>query len=260
MKLKKIIIAGAIGLLAVTASVGTSTEASAKTKVVKVKKASQVKKATKKALKYYNGGTAYRISGKSKYVKKVNNAVISDIKAKNGIKWCPTPTTSSKKSLKKYKEGVKYLGLIVKDINAEYEYAWTTYNVYFTQYNKATESEVMSEVIVKYCGTKMDYLRGEPDICPVTDYKKIYKGTYKRDCGGYTRALVNIIQAIGYKARKERTSPTHILPQMQVQNVDGNVYWRNTSPFDRASMTSTQVFIPISIEDMNWRIENGDWK
>ena len=257
MKIKKLVIAGAIALLAVGASFSTSTDVQAKSKVVTIKatKKSQVAKAKKKAWSSYKKNKAYRVTGK--HASKVKTYVKSQVMKQNNIKWCPTPTTSSKKSLKQYKEGVKYLGLIVSGINAEFNNAWTTYNVYFTQYNKVTESEVMSEVIVKYCSPHMDYLRGEPDICPVTDYKKIYKGTYKRDCGGYTRAIVNIIQAMGYKARKEETSPTHIRPQMQVQDVDGNDYWRTTSPFDPVGMTATQVFIPISIEDMNWRIEVG---
>lgn len=259
MKIKKLV----LGTLLATAIMGIGLTANtedvqAKSKVVTIKatKKSQVAKAKKKALKYYNKTKPYCVTGK--YSGKVTVYIKKQVMKQNNIKWCPTPTTSSKKSLKKYKEGVKYLGLIVSDINEEFNNVWTTYNVYFTQYTHNTESEVLSAVTDKYLNKHMIYLRGEPDICPVTDYKKIYKGTYKRDCGGYTRASVNIIQAMGYKARKERTSPTHIRPQMQVQDVDGNNYWRITSPQDEEVLHP--VYIPSSIEDMYFSIENDVWE
>ena len=232
MKLRKLF----IGAVLAVSFMGVSVNANAKTKVatIKVTKKSQVSSASRKAWSNYKKSKPYKVTGK--YSTSVKKYVKKQIMLSNGIRWCNTPVTSSKASLMKGKSEARYLGLIIKDLNDIYNKAISRYDT-ATNVNRFTKeeykvyegiaySEIKGLVMGTYFDNTMDYEISE-DMYFTGDYEKVYKSTYKGDCGGSAHVVMNIAKAWGLKTRYFRDAKEHhAWACIKSEDVKGTVYWQ----------------------------------
>lgn len=210
-----------IGMIGVTIIGGTDAEAKSKTPVYRVTSKKQIKKVEKKVYVRYKKNLPTKLRGKYKYkvARYIRNKEMKANKI-HYIRGLNTSTLSSKKSIKAFRRELKYLTLLIRDMDKVYAYALTrkdTATYESTIYDKSgndgwkiigtetkhyyegvSDSEIKSTVLGEYLTYLGSYKRSYGKDNP-TGFEKIYKGTYKGNCHYTTEMDSSIARAWGFK-------------------------------------------------------------
>ena len=211
-----------IGMIGVTIIGGTDVEAKSKTPVYKVTSKKQIKKVQKKVYVRYKKNLPTKLRGKYKY------GVASYIRSKemkankiHYVRGLNTDTLSSKKSIKAFKRELKYLTLLIRDMDKVYAYALArkdtaTYkDEWFVDgladdaqtdisgmdelyYERFSDSEIKANILSDYLGYLISYKRSYGKDNP-KGFEKLYKGTYKGNCHYQTDICSAVARAWGFK-------------------------------------------------------------
>ena len=227
MRLKGMMLGLAL-MVGVGASVvgGSRVEAKAKSKtpVYRVASKKQIKKVQKKVYVRYKKNLPTKLRGKYKY------GVASYIRSKemkankiHYVRGLNTDTLSSKKSIKAFKRELKYLTLLIRDMDKVYAYALArkdtaTYKeilfgdspdgngkmvigeVDKLHYEGVSDSEIKSTVFCEYLEHLQTAEQGYGKDNP-KGFEKLYKGIYKGNCHYETEISVDIAKAWGLKVK-----------------------------------------------------------
>lgn len=210
-----------IGMIGVTIIGGTDVEAKSKTPVYKVTSKKQIKKVEKKVYVRYKKNLPTKLRGKYKY--KVASYIRSKEMKANKIHYVRglnTSTLSSKKSIKAFKRELKYLTLLIRDMDKVYAYALArkdTATYEDTIYDKSgsdgwkiigtetkhyyegvSDSEIKAAVLGEYLTCSKSYKRSYGKDNP-KGFEKLYKGTYKGNCHYQTDICSAVAKAWGFK-------------------------------------------------------------
>ena len=212
-----------IGMIGVTIIGGTDVEAKSKTPVYKVTSKKQIKKIQKKVYVRYKKNLPTKLRGKYRYgvASYIRNKEMKANKI-HYIRGLSTSTLSSKKSIKAFRRELKYLTLLIRDMDKVYAYALTkkdTATYESTIYDKsgndgwkiigtetkhyyegASDSEIKSTVLCEYLEHLMSYKESYGKDNP-KGFEKLYKGTYKGNCHYETEMEVAIAKAWGLKVK-----------------------------------------------------------
>ena len=211
-----------IGMIGVTIIGGTDVEAKSKTPVYKVTSKKQIKKVQKKVYVRYKKNLPTKLTGKFKY------GVASYIRSKemkankiHYVRGLNTDTLSSKKSIKAFKRELKYLTLLIRDMDKVYAHVLAkkdtlTYEstifgdapdgngkmVIGTEtkhyYEGVSDSEIKADVLGEYLNNAILYKRSYGKDNP-KGFEKLYKGTYKGNCHYQTDICSAVAKAWGFK-------------------------------------------------------------
>ena len=210
-----------IGMIGASVVGGTDAEAKSKTPVYNVTSKKQIKKVEKKVYVRYKKNLPTKLRGKYKY--KIASFIRNkEMKANkiHYIRGLNTSTLSSKKSIKAFRRELKYLTLLIRDMDKVYAYALArkdTATYESTIYDKSgndgwkiigtetkhyyegvSDSEIKSTVLGEYLTYLGSYKRSYGKDNP-TGFEKIYKGTYKGNCHYTTEMDSSIARAWGFK-------------------------------------------------------------
>lgn len=217
---------GLVVMLGVGVSVvgGSRVEAKAKSKtpVYKVTSKKQIKKVQKKVYVRYKKNLPTKLRGKYKYgvARYIRNKEMKANKI-HYVRGLNTDTLSSKKSIKAFKRELKYLTLLIRDMDKVYAYALArkdtaTYEstifgdapdgngkmVIGTEtkhyYEGVSDSELKSTVLCNYLNYLISYKRSYGKDNP-KGFEKLYKGTYKGNCHYQTDICSAVAKAWGFK-------------------------------------------------------------
>lgn len=224
MRLKGMMLGVAL-MVGVGASVvgGSRVEAKAKSKtpVYRVASKKQIKKVQKKVYVRYKKNLPTKLRGKYKY------GVASYIRSKemkankiHYVRGLNTDTLSSKKSIKAFRRELKYLTLLIRDMDKVYAYALArkdTATYESTIYDKSgsdgwkiigtetkhyyegvSDSEIKAAVLGEYLTCSKSYKRSYGKDNP-KGFEKLYKGTYKGNCHYQTDICSAVARAWGFK-------------------------------------------------------------
>lgn len=257
MKLRKLF----IGAVLAVSFMGVSVNASAKAepKVITIKKESQYKKGYKKALACFKADKPFKFKGEYKFEKRARLGIEKYLKKQHNIKSLPSfkyVNTKEVSKIEKYKNCVKYMGLICKDIRECYDYALSRKDVkaryrrpatqeeldeisaergytvtyaaipyYDYVYKNMSDDEILARVLSCYFDYTMKY-KVSQDAFYLSDPEKIYRGTYKGDCGRSSQAVMEIVEALGFETRYFRNeAENHGWACMKGKDVTGKTYW-----------------------------------
>lgn len=206
-----------IGMIGVTIIGGTDAEAKSKTPVYKVTSKKQIKKVEKKVYVRYKKNLPTKLRGKYKYkiARYIRNKEMKANKI-HYIRGLSTSTLSSKKSIKAFRRELKYLTLLIRDMDKVYAKAlpmrektyeneiWDGITIVGTEtkhyYEGVSDSEIKSTVLCEYLEhlqtAKQGYGKDNPK-----GFEKTYKGTYKGNCHYETEVTVLIAKAWGLKVK-----------------------------------------------------------
>lgn len=206
-----------IGMIGVTIIGGTDVEAKSKTPVYKVTSKKQIKKVEKKVYVRYKKNLPTKLRGKYKY--KIARYIRSkEMKANkiHYIRGLSTSTLSSKKSIKAFRRELKYLTLLIRDMDKVYAKAlsmrektyeseiWDGITIVGSEtkhyYEGVSDSEIKSTVLCEYLEHLMSYKESYGKDNP-KGFEKLYKGTYKGNCHYETEMEVAIAKAWGLKVK-----------------------------------------------------------
>lgn len=221
----KSIFLGIALMVGVGASVvgGSRVEAKAKSKtpVYRVASKKQIKKVQKKVYVRYKKNLPTKLEGKFKY------GVASYIRSKemkankiHYVRGLNTDTLSSKKSIKAFKRELKYLTLLIRDMDKVYAHVLAkkdTLTYESTIYDKSgsdgwkiigtetkhyyegvSDSEIKADVLGEYLNNAILYKRSYGKDNP-KGFEKLYKGTYKGNCHYQTDICSAVAKAWGFK-------------------------------------------------------------
>ena len=210
-----------IGMIGASVIGGTDAEAKSKTPVYKVTSKKQIKKIQKKVYVRYKKNLPTKLRGKYRYgvASYIRNKEMKANKI-HYIRGLNTSTLSSKKSIKAFRRELKYLTLLIRDMDKVYAYALArkdTATYESTIYDKSgndgwkiigtetkhyyegvSDSEIKSTVLGEYLTYLGSYKRSYGKDNP-TGFEKIYKGTYKGNCHYTTEMDSSIARAWGFK-------------------------------------------------------------
>lgn len=213
---------GLIGLVSIGVLFGgTDAEAKSKTPVYNVTSKKQIKKVEKKVYVRYKKNLPTKLRGKYKYgvARYIRNKEMKANKI-HYVRGLNTSTLSSKKSIKAFKRELKYLTLLIRDMDKVYAYALArkdtaTYKeilfgdspdgngkmvigeVDKLHYEGVSDSEIKSTVLGEYLEHLGSYKRSYGKDNP-KGFEKIYKGTYKGNCHYTTEMDSSIARAWGF--------------------------------------------------------------
>lgn len=213
---------GLIGLVSIGVLFGgTDAEAKSKTPVYRVASKKQIKKVQKKVYVRYKKNLPTKLEGKFKY------GVASYIRSKemkankiHYVRGLNTDTLSSKKSIKAFKRELKYLTLLIRDMDKVYAHVLAkkdTLTYESTIYDKSgsdgwkiigtetkhyyegvSDSEIKADVLGEYLNNAILYKRSYGKDNP-KGFEKLYKGTYKGNCHYQTDICSAVAKAWGFK-------------------------------------------------------------
>lgn len=210
-----------IGMIGVTIIGGTDVEAKSKTPVYKVTSKKQIKKVEKKVYVRYKKNLPTKLRGKYKYkvARYIRNKEMKANKI-HYIRGLNTSTLSSKKSIKAFRRELKYLTLLIRDMDKVYAYALArkdtaTYeDIIFDKsgndgwkiigketklkYEGISDSEIKAAVLGEYLKCSKSYKRSYGKDNP-KGFEKLYKGTYKGNCHYQTDICSAVAKAWGFK-------------------------------------------------------------
>lgn len=250
-----------IGMIGVTIIGGTDAEAKSKTPVYRVTSKKQIKKVEKKVYVRYKKNLPTKLRGKYKYkiARYIRNKEMKANKI-HYIRGLSTSTLSSKKSIKAFRRELKYLTLLIRDMDKVYAYALTkkdtaTYeSTIFGDapdgngkmvigketkhyYEGVSDSEIKSTVLCEYLEHLMSYKESYGKDNP-KGFEKLYKGIYKGNCHYETEMGSAIGRAWGFKVvTYYSVKENHEWDGVDVTNVCGVTY--NTG--DRKFKNKTHV-------------------
>lgn len=206
-----------IGMIGASVVGGTDAEAKSKTPVYKVTSKKQIKKVEKKVYVRYKKNLPTKLRGKYKY--KVASYIRSkEMKANkiHYIRGLSTSTLSSKKSIKAFRRELKYLTLLIRDMDKVYAKAlsmrektyeneiWDGITIVGSEtkhyYEGVSDSEIKSTVLCEYLTYLGSYKRSYGKDNP-KGFEKTYKGIYKGNCHYETEVTVLIAKAWGLKVK-----------------------------------------------------------
>lgn len=220
MRLKGMMLGVAL-MVGVGASVvgGSRVEAKAKSKtpVYKVTSKKQIKKVQKKVYVRYKKNLPTKLRGKYKY------GVASYIRSKemkankiHYVRGLNTSTLSSKKSIKAFRRELKYLTLLIRDMDKVYAKAlsmrektyeneiWDGITIVGSEtkhyYEGVSDSEIKATVLCEYLEHLQTAEQGYGKDNP-KGFEKTYKGIYKGNCHYETEVTVAIAKAWGFKVK-----------------------------------------------------------
>lgn len=238
-----------IGMIGASVVGGTDAEAKSKTPVYKVTSKKQIKKVEKKVYVRYKKNLPTKLRGKYKYkvARYIRNKEMKANKI-HYIRGLNTSTLSSKKSIKAFRRELKYLTLLIRDMDKVYAYALTkkdtaTYKeilfgdspdgngkmvigeVDKLHYEGVSDSEIKSTVLGEYLTYLGSYKRSYGKDNP-TGFEKIYKGTYKGNCHYETEMRVAIAKAWGFKTKHcVSVKRNHEWMKIYETDIKGVSYW-----------------------------------
>lgn len=221
MRGKSIVLVALVGM--VCASVGGSrVEAKSKTPVYNITSKKQIKKVEKKVYVRYKKNLPTKLRGKYKYgiSSYIRNKEMKANKI-HYIRGLNTDTLSSKKSIKAFRRELKYLTLLIRDMDKVYAYALARKNtatyedilfgdspdgngkmVIGTEtrhyYEGVSDSEIKSDILGEYLNHLISYKRSYGKDNP-KGFEKLYKGTYKGNCHYQTDICSAVAKAWGFK-------------------------------------------------------------
>ena len=237
-----------IGMIGASVVGGTDAEAKSKTPVYRVTSKKQIKKVEKKVYVRYKKNLPTKLRGKYKY------GVASYIRSKemkankiHYIRGLNTDTLSSKKSIKAFRRELKYLTLLIRDMDKVYAYALArkdTATYESTIYDKsgndgwkiigketklhyegASDSEIKAIVLGEYLNHLQTAEQGYGKDNP-KGFEKTYKGIYKGNCHYETEVTVPIAKAWGFKAKHCKSiKRNHEWMELYKTNLKGVSYW-----------------------------------
>lgn len=206
-----------IGMIGASVVGGTDAEAKSKTPVYRVTSKKQIKKVEKKVYVRYKKNLPTKLRGKYKY--KIASFIRNkEMKANkiHYIRGLSTSTLSSKKSIKAFRRELKYLTLLIRDMDKVYAKAlsmrektyeseiWDGITIVGTEtkhyYEGVSDSEIKSTVLCEYLEHLMSYKESYGKDNP-KGFEKLYKGTYKGNCHYETEMEVAIAKAWGLKVK-----------------------------------------------------------
>ena len=227
---------------------GTDAEAKSKTPVYKVTSKKQIKKVEKKVYVRYKKNLPTKLRGKYKYkiARYIRNKEMKANKI-HYIRGLSTSTLSSKKSIKAFRRELKYLTLLIRDMDKVYAYALArkdtaTYeDIIFDKsgndgwkiigtetkyyYEGVSDSEIKSTVLGEYLNhlqtAEQCYGKDNPK-----GFEKIYKGIYKGNCHYETEMNVMVAKAWGFKTKHcVSVKRNHEWMKIYETNLKGVSYW-----------------------------------
>lgn len=209
-----------IGMIGASVIGGTDAEAKSKTPVYNVTSKKQIKKVEKKVYVRYKKNLPTKLRGKYKYkiARYIRNKEMKANKI-HYIRGLSTSTLSSKKSIKAFRRELKYLTLLIRDMDKVYAYALArkdTATYESTIYDKSgndgwkiigtetkhyyegvSDSELKDTVHCAYLNYLISYRRSYGKDNP-KGFEKLYKGTYKGNCHYQTDICSAVAKAWGF--------------------------------------------------------------
>ena len=227
---------------------GTDAEAKSKTPVYKVTSKKQIKKVEKKVYVRYKKNLPTKLRGKYKYkiARYIRNKEMKANKI-HYIRGLSTSTLSSKKSIKAFRRELKYLTLLIRDMDKVYAHALArkdtaTYeDIIFDKsgndgwkiigtetkyyYEGVSDSEIKSTVLGEYLNHLQTAEQGYGKDNP-KGFEKIYKGIYKGNCHYETEMNVMVAKAWGFKTKHcVSVKRNHEWMKIYETNLKGVSYW-----------------------------------
>ena len=203
-----------IGMIGASVVGGTDAEAKNKTPVYNVTSKKQIKKVEKKVYVRYKKNLPTKLRGKYKY--KIASFIRNkEMKANkiHYIRGLNTSTLSSKKSIKAFRRELKYLTLLIRDMDKVYAKAlsmrektyeseiWDGITIVGTEtkhyYEGVSDSELKDTVLDEYLNNLISYKRSYGKDNP-KGFEKLYKGTYKGNCHYQTDICSAVAKAWGF--------------------------------------------------------------
>lgn len=238
-----------IGMVGASVVVGSPAEAKSKTPVYNVTSKKQIKKVEKKVYVRYKKNLPTKLRGKYKYkiARYIRNKEMKANKI-HYIRGLSTSTLSSKKSIKAFRRELKYLTLLIRDMDKVYAYALArkdtaTYeSTIFGDapdgngkmvigketkhyYEGVSDSEIKSTVLGEYLTYLMSYKESYGKDNP-KGFEKFYKGTYKGNCHYETEMRVAIAKAWGFKTKHcVSVKRNHEWMKIYETDIKGVSYW-----------------------------------
>lgn len=236
-----------IGMIGVTIIGGTDVEAKSKTPVYNVTSKKQIKKVEKKVYVRYKKNLPTKLRGKYKYkvARYIRNKEMKANKI-HYIRGLNTSTLSSKKSIKAFRRELKYLTLLIRDMDKVYAYALArkdTATYESTIYDKSgndgwkiigtetkhyyegvSDSEIKADILSEYLDNLISYKRsyGKDNT---KGFEKIYKGIYKGNCHYSSEMSGAIGRAWGFRVvYYGDVDLNHEWASADVTNVQGVTY------------------------------------
>lgn len=243
-----------IGMIGASVVGGTDAEAKSKTPVYNVTSKKQIKKVEKKVYVRYKKNLPTKLRGKYKYkvARYIRNKEMKANKI-HYIRGLNTSTLSSKKSIKAFRRELKYLTLLIRDMDKVYAKAlsmrektyeseiWDGITIVGSEtkhyYEGVSDSEIKATVLCEYLEHLMSYKESYGKDNP-KGFEKLYKGTYKGNCHYETEMGSAIGRAWGFKVvTYYSVKENHEWDGVDVTNVCGVTY--NTG--DRKFKNKTHV-------------------
>lgn len=239
---KSIVLLALVGMIGVTIIGGTDVEAKSKTLVYKVTSKKQIKKVEKKVYVRYKKNLPTKLRGKYKYkiARYIRNKEMKANKI-HYIRGLNTSTLSSKKSIKAFRRELKYLTLLIRDMDKVYAKAlsmrektyeneiWDGITIVGTEtkhyYEGLSDSDVKAIVLGEYLNHLQTAEQGYGKDNP-KGFEKLYKGTYKGNCHYMTEMNVAVAKAWGFKAKHcVSIKRNHEWMELYETNLKGVSYW-----------------------------------
>lgn len=231
-----------IGMIGVTIIGGTDVEAKSKTPVYKVTSKKQIKKVEKKVYVRYKKNLPTKLRGKYRYgvASYIRNKEMKANKI-HYVRGLNTDTLSSKKSIKAFKRELKYLTLLIRDMDKVYAKAlsmrektyeseiWDGITIVGSEtkhyYEGVSDSEIKSTVLCEYLEHLISYKESYGKDNP-KGFEKLYKGTYKGNCHYETEVTVAIAKAWGLKVKHcVSVKKNHEWMKIYETDIKGVSYW-----------------------------------
>ena len=231
-----------IGMIGASVVGGTDAEAKSKTPVYKVTSKKQIKKVEKKVYVRYKKNLPTKLRGKYKYkiARYIRNKEMKANKI-HYIRGLSTSTLSSKKSIKAFRRELKYLTLLIRDMDKVYAKAlsmrektyeseiWDGITIVGTEtkhyYEEASDSEIKSTVLCEYLDHLMSYKKSYGKDNP-KGFEKLYKGTYTGNCHYQADVCLAVAKAWGLKVRHcVSLKKNHEWMDIYDTDINGVSYW-----------------------------------
>lgn len=231
-----------IGMIGASVVRGTDAEAKSKTPVYRVTSKKQIKKVEKKVYVRYKKNLPTKLRGKYKYkvARYIRNKEMKANKI-HYIRGLNTSTLSSKKSIKAFRRELKYLTLLIRDMDKVYAKAlsmrektyeseiWDGITIVGSEtkhyYEGVSDSEIKAIVLGEYLNHLQTAEQGYGKDNP-KGFEKTYKGIYKGNCHYETEVTVPIAKAWGFKAKHCKSiKRNHEWMELYKTNLKGVSYW-----------------------------------
>lgn len=231
-----------IGMIGASVVGGTDAEAKSKTPVYRVTSKKQIKKVEKKVYVRYKKNLPTKLRGKYKYkvARYIRNKEMKANKI-HYIRGLSTSTLSSKKSIKAFRRELKYLTLLIRDMDKVYAKAlsmrektyeneiWDGITIVGSEtkyyYEGVSDSEIKVIVLGEYLSHLQTAEQGYGKDNP-KGFEKLYKGTYKGNCHYMTEMNVAVAKAWGFKTKHcVSVKRNHEWMELYKTNLKGVSYW-----------------------------------